>query len=171
MCSRILIDRQYKCGCIAPKPSNNTIYRCASWERRRTCETNQLFSYLDVDCSVSCSWEVGSDNTRAQQEDWYLQNGPYQGEPSEEDYHFHRVPPQLSEPVFLRKCRKRRVNAVPKEWLDAPEARGFVAHDVGKYAEQSDGEEVDSDIVVDDSKQEEHVSSTNFGDRLWGRKK
>ena len=119
-----LIHRQYKCGCIAPKPANNPTDRCSSWEYRRSCEPKQLFSYLDVDCSVSCCWTLGKDKAPRQQEDWYLQNGPYEGEPSEEDYFLHRVPGKLNVPISVRRYRKSQATAARQRAVDNSEDRG-----------------------------------------------
>jgi hypothetical protein len=170
-----LIYRQYKCGCIAQKPSDN-IHRCSSWESRRPCKPKQLFSYLHVDCSVSCRWDIGNDRDQPQQEDWYLQNGSYQGEPSEEDYYFHRVPAQLNEPISVRKYRHREATAARQRSIDSPGDRKVTAHGGGKETESSDGEDqaldLDSDIIVDESKPaEHHVSKANFGGRFARRKK
>ncbi|KAE9379403.1 hypothetical protein N431DRAFT_397757 [Stipitochalara longipes BDJ] len=164
---------QYKCGCIAPKPSSNLIYRCASWNSRRSCQPKQLFSYIDVDCVVSCQGGIGTDKPQRQEEDWFLQHGSYQGAPSEEDYFFHRVPAHLTEPIFIR---RRRQGTVVQRLADIPEYQNVVASGASKEAGLSDGQELaldlDSDIAVDESKQgEHHVSKANFGGRFTRRKK
>jgi hypothetical protein len=171
-----LIYRQYKCGCIAQNPSDNPIHRCSLWESRRPCKPKQLFSYLHVDCSVSCRWDIGNDRDQPQQEDCYLQNGSYQGEPSEEDYYFHRVPAQLNEPISVRKYRHGEATAARQRSIDSPGDRKVVAHGGGKETESSGGEDqaldLDSDIIVDESKPaEHHVSKANFGGRFARRKK
>ncbi|PMD20334.1 hypothetical protein NA56DRAFT_178339 [Hyaloscypha hepaticicola] len=133
---------QYKCGCIAPKPSKYPIHRCTLWESQRSCELKRLFSYLDVDCSVSCRWDVDNDRIQRQQ-DLYLQKGEYQGELSEEDYYFNRVPTHLAEPLPLRRSKKRRRDAIRRELLNSPEDGEVVALMVAKDSDLSDGE-VDS---------------------------
>jgi hypothetical protein len=135
--------RQYKCGCIAPKPSKYPIHRCTLWESQRSCELKRLFSYLDVDCSVSCRWDVDNDRIQRQQEDLYLQKGKYQGELSEEDYYFNRVPTHLAEPLPLRRSKKRQRDAIRRELLNSPEDGEVVALMVAKDSDLSDGE-VDS---------------------------
>ena len=120
-----------------------------------------------MDCSVACRWDVGNESRR-QQEDWYLRDVPYQGEPSEEDYYFYRVPTHLLETI---KQRRRKTNAIRKEPLDNPDDREVVKFEVGKDTEMNDGEEVDSDIVVDESKPEEHISGANVGGRFTRRRK
>ena len=74
------------------------------------------------------------------------------------------------EPVFLRKARKGRANAALKEPLEIPEDQEIVLREVEKNAEASDGEEINSDIVVDESKAEEYVSRANFGGRFTRKK-
>jgi hypothetical protein len=46
-----------------------------------------------------------------------------------------------------------------------------VTPQVGKDTEINDGEEVESDIVVDESKLEEHISGADFGGRFTRRRK
>ncbi|KAN0114739.1 hypothetical protein V8E51_004283 [Hyaloscypha variabilis] len=162
---------QYKCGCVAPKPYNNPIYRCSSWDFQGSCEVKPLFSYLDVDCSVSCRWAVGTDKPSRQEEDWFLQNGSYQGAPSEEDYFLNRVPAHFTEPIFIR--RKKQAAAVRQKLTDSSEHQEIVAGGIRNAVELSDGEEqgldLDPDIAEDESKPVEHVSKANFGGRFTRR--
>jgi hypothetical protein len=162
--------RQYKCGCIAPKPSKYPIHRCTLWESHRSCELKKLFSYVDVDCSVSCRWDVDNDRTQRQQEDLYLRKGEYQGELSEEDYYFNRVPIHLAEPLPLRRSNKRRRDATRRQLSNSPEDGEVAALMVAKDSESSDGG-VDSEAVVDESKLGEHISSANLSSRFTRRKK
>jgi hypothetical protein len=100
----------------------------------------------------------------------YLRKGEYQGELSEEDYYFNRVPVHLAKPLPLRRRNKSQKDAIRRELLNIPEDRDVVALMVSKENESSDGE-VDSDAVVDESKLGEHISSANSSGRSTRRKK
>jgi hypothetical protein len=157
----ILTNRQYKCGCIAPKLSNISFHRCKSWGSRRSCQPKQLFSYLDVDCGVVCGWDVGSDKIPHQPEDSYIQRGTYQGELSEEDYFFHRVPTQLNEPISARRTRKRQAIAGCEGATNSSRDRKVVTYGDGEAGTWS-GEKDASlglvpDVVVDKLKPNEHL--------------
>jgi len=100
----------------------------------------------------------------------YLRKGEYQGELSEEDYYFNRVPIHLAEPLPLRRSNKRQRDAIRRELLNSPEDGEVVALMFAKDSESSDGE-VDSDAVVDESKLAEHISSANLNSRFTRKKK
>ena len=133
-----------------------------------------MFSYLDVDCSPTCRWDVDIDNPPRQKEDWFLQNGSYQGAPSEEEYFLHRVPTQLTEPVYVR--RRRQATALRQKLADNLEHPESVMGGTRNEAEARDGEEMaldlPPDIAADESKAlEQHVSNANSGGRFTRRKK
>ncbi len=101
-----------------------------------------------------------------------MQNGSYQGAPSEEDYFLNRVPTHFNEPIFIR--RRRQAAAVRQKLADNSEHQEIEAGGVQNAVELSDcgeqGLDLDSDIAVDESKPVEHVSKANFGGRFTRRK-
>ena len=109
------VFRQYKCGCLAPKPIPTPIDRCTTWYRRKGCDQNQAISYLDFDCSEQCAWGLPED--QPYQNDNYIYYGRFDGQTSAEDRFFgrsrspegcrserlllNRPPPQMIKRIFV----------------------------------------------------------------------
>jgi len=103
-----------------------------------------------------------------------MQNGSYEGAPSEEEYFLHRVPTHLTEPVYAR--RRRQAAAVRQRLADSPEHQDAVMGGFRNEVEVCDGDELSlelpPDIAFDESKPAEHqLSNANFGGRFTRRKK